>query len=1020
MSRLRESALTLAAIALVAAVVCAFSVATSAYIDQQATAGLRSELSAQAGEDLALRASLDSVEDADQQDAEVRRAIAKTLGAVEVTFDTTRTLEAGAIFSTGDQSGPAETLTVPDLETRAVFDTGAAPTVADQVAVQANAAAALGLRAGDQVSLNQVVFTVSGTWRPIDPLDPRWYGDEAVETGGSDRRGPFVITEDAWDRFDLQPKAVWTVVPTSIDDFTSSNSSSVGSAWATVQRAWRGEVSGFDSLQIQSQLARTLDDFDQRVEGLRAIEPVAAALIAGSALVALWQLVQVLVASRERDALLFWARGRSTAAIASLVAGEVASATVFGAAVGVSAVVIALSVAPIAGQSLVLRPSAFVVPTLVVIAAILIAAASSYRSTTSVTQSTRGGRGDSRARRVAAPGAVLLVALGAALSVWQLRRYGSPLTTNADGSTGIDPLVVVAPALALIAVVLAALAAFPAVVGLDSRRIRGSGVVGIHLAARTLARQTARVAAPLVIVALAVGSGTMAATFSATWSHLYAQNAALHVGADVRVSSPLASLSAAQRDAVAATDNVVDVIPVDVQTLSLGTVTASVVAATPDALRQVAHDAGGVFAPDEAADDIQMDDPGPIIPDGADTLTLRVEALGFDAPPALSAWIADRLGSVRSVTFASPTVEADGVLAYTVAAGEHAAPGSLISIDISFADQSFDVIRPSFRLVSLDADVGGAAETVPLGQYWSLDTLSDFALPPESNAGGDGFVLDAGLPFLRMTSASDGAASEYLRPRVVISAPLARALDLRIGDLIALSLRDVLGDANAVVTAIVPAIPGADSDMALLMDLSAINHFHQRTSNLPAESSDLWMTTVDQQQQQVRDSVRGVVPANAQIELRDNPESRKVLGAASIALWASAAACLLFAFIAMGSASSSRIRWGRNDIAALRALGMRPAEQSAVVMREMLFVLAASLVAGAAAGALVGALTVPQLARAAVDRGYLSSSASLAVDWTGLGLLLGALVVGIAAILVDLSRRVRSLASRLLPGEGHE
>jgi hypothetical protein len=136
----------------VAAVVCAFSVATSAYIDQQATAGLRSELSAQAGEDLALRASLDSVEDADQQDAEVRRAIAKTLGAVEVTFDTTRTLEAGAIFSTGDQSGPAETLTVPDLETRAVFETGAAPTVADQVAVQANAAAARHVRANAAVA----------------------------------------------------------------------------------------------------------------------------------------------------------------------------------------------------------------------------------------------------------------------------------------------------------------------------------------------------------------------------------------------------------------------------------------------------------------------------------------------------------------------------------------------------------------------------------------------------------------------------------------------------------------------------------------------------------------------------------------------------------------------------------------------------------------------------------------------------------------------------------------------------
>ena len=1019
MSRLRESALALVSIAIVAAVVCAFSVATSAFIDQQATAGLRAELSAQSGEDLALRASLDIVENAEEQDAEVRRAIAKTFGAVEVTFDTTRTLEAGAIFSTGDRSGPAEALTVPDLDSRAVFDTGTVPSGADQVAVQADAAADLGLEVGDDISLNQVVFTVSGMWRPTDPLDPRWYGDEAVETGGSDRLGPFVITESAWSQLDFQPKAVWTVVPTSIDDFTSSNGSSVSAAWATVSRAWRGEVSGFDSLQVQSQLARTLDDFDRRVEGLRAIEPVAAVLIAGSALVALWQLVQLLVATRERETLVFWARGRSTATIASRVACEVAGTAVLGAVIGVFIVVIGLSVATVAGQHVVVRPSAFAAPAIVVIGAIVIAAVSSYRSTIGVTQSTQGGRGDSRARRVAVPGVALLVAIAAGLSVWQLRRYGSPLTPNADGASSIDPIVVVAPAAALIAVVLAALAAFPAAVGLYSRRTRDSGV-GTHLAARTLARQTARVAAPLVIVALAAGSATVAATFSATWANLYAQNAALHVGADVRISSPLAPLSAEQRDAVATTKDIVDVVPIDVQTLSLGTVTGSVVAATPDALRQVANEAGGSFSPSDAADDIQMDDPGPIIPEGAAALSLRVEALGFDEPPALSAWIADRFGSVRTVAFASPTVEADGVLAYTVALvdREHTAPGSLVSIDISFADQSFDATRPSFRLVSLDAQVGGTAETVALGQFWSLDTLSEFGLPPESNVSGDGFVLDAGLPFLRMTSASDGSASDYLRPRVVVSAPLAHALDLRIGDLIALSLRDVVGNANAVVTAIVPAVPGADSDMALLMDLSAINHFHQRTSSVAAESTDLWVTTAEQQQ--VRESVRGVVPANAQVDLRDNPEARKVLGAASIALWGAAATCLLFAFIAVGSASSSRIRWGRSDIAALRALGMRPAEQSAVVVREMLFVLVLALLAGAAAGALVGVLTVPQLARAAVDRGYLSSAASLAVDWPGLSLLLGALIVGTAAILIALSRRVRALASRLLPGEGHE
>ncbi|KQP56118.1 FtsX-like permease family protein [Agreia sp. Leaf283] len=1020
MTRLRESAPILGAILVVVALVCAFSVATSAYLDRQATTGLRAELSAQTGEDLALRASLDIADDADQQDAEVRRAIAKTFDRVEVEFETTRTLEAGAIYSTSDRSGPAEALTVPDLASRAAFDTGAAPVGVDEVAVQADAAAALGLHLGDEVILNRAPFTVSGTWRALDALDPRWYGDESVETGGSsDRLGPFVITEDAWTRFDLPPKAVWTVVPASIDDFTSINGSSVSAAWDTVERAWRGEVSGFDSLQVQRQLARTLDDFDDRVEGLKAIEPAAAVLVAGSALVALWQLVQLLVAARERETLLFWARGRSTTAIASRVTGEVAVTALLGAVVGVSAVALGLFAVSEAGQGTLVRPSAFAVPAVVLIGAIVIAAVSSYRSATSVTQSTQGGRGGTRARRAALPGAVLLVAIAAALSVWQLRRYGSPLTPDAEGTSSIDPIVVIAPAVALIAVVLIALAAFPAVVGLYARRTRNSGV-GTHLAARTLARQTTRIAAPLVIVALAVGAATVAATFSATWAHLYAQNAALHSGADVRISSPLAPLSAEQRDTVAGTKNITDVVPVDVQTLSVGTVTGSVVAATPDALRQGADDAGGIFSPDDAADAIHVDDPGPIIPVGATSLTLRVEARHFDESPAVSAWIADSLGSLRRVVFESPTIDADGVLAYTVVLidGADTAPGSLVSLDISFANQSFDAVRPSFRVKSLDAQVDGAAEAVELGQFWLIDTLSEFSIPPESTTTGDGFVLDSPLPSLRMTVSSDGTASDYLRPPIVVSEPLARSLDLQIGDTIALSLRDAVGDANAVVTAIVPAIPAADSDNAALIDLSVINHLHQRVSSAPAESTDLWVTTA--RQQQVRDSVRGVVPANAHIGLRDDPEARQVLGAAAIAFWAAASACLLFAFIAVGSASSSRLRWGRADIAALRALGMRAGEQSAVLVRELVLVLVVAVLAGVAAGALVSVLTVPQLARAAVDRGYLSSTATLAVDWPGLLLLLGALVVGVAVVLIDLSRRVRYLASRLLPSEGHE
>lgn len=1008
----------MSAILIVMALVCAFSVAVSVRTEWQATAGLRAELATQAGDDMALRASLDIADNAEQQDAEVRAAIARTLESTGVEFETARTLEGGAILSAGDMSGPAEALTIPDLESRATFDAGTAPQGPNEVAVQADAAATLGLSVGDEVTINQVTFVVRGTWRPVDSLDPRWFGDETVATGGTDRLGPFVITEDAWPQFDLPPTAVWTVFPASIDDFTWTNSGSVSGAWATIPQDWRGAVSGFDSLKVQRGLARTLDNFDRRIEGLRVIEPVAGGLVAGTALVVLAQLVQLLIATRERETLLFWARGRSTPAIAWRTAREVAVTTALGAIAGVTVTALGLTVFSGASRLLQVRPSAFAVPAIVFLASIAIAIATAYRSVGSITLPTKGGRENTRTRRIAVPGAAILFTVAASLSVWQLQRDELPLTSEEEPPS-IDPIVVVAPVVALIAVVLAALAVFPYVVGLYARRTQHSGL-GKHLTARTLARQTSRVAAPLVIVALAVGTATVGATFSATWSHLFTQNAELHSGADIRISSPLAPLSAEQRDAVAATDRVSGVAPLDVQTLSVGSATASLVAATPDALRQLTTEAGDVFSPSTAADAIRVDDPGPLIPGEATNLTLRVKAFDFDEPPALSAWIADSLGSVRQVMFDGPAVETDGILAYSVALADsgHRGPSSLVSLDLSFADQPFDGARPRFQLESLDAQVGGTVEKVKLDQFWMLDTLSELTVPPKNNPTGDGFVLDDGLPSLRMTASTDGTENDELRPGVVVTERLAASLRLHLGDVIAFNLRGVVGNTNAVVGAIVPAIPAADSDMALLMDLSAINHFHQRTSRSAPESSDLWVMT--ENQRQVRDTVRGILPANAQVDLRDDPGARQVLGAASTALWAAAVACLLFAVIAVASASHSRMRWGRGDIASLRALGMRAGEQSAVVVREFVVVLVVAALAGGAAGVLVSVLAVPQLARIAVDREYLTPATPLAVDWLGLSLLLGALSVGILAILMDLRRRIGSLASRLLPGAGHE
>ena len=75
------------------------------------------------------------------------------------------------------------------------------------------------------------------------------------------------------------------------------------------------------------------------------------------------------------------------------------------------------------------------------------------------TRTWRGPGG--RAGRLVGPGLVTLVAAAAALSVWQLRAYGSPVTVRSDGTPAVDPVAVAAPAALLVAVVLAALTLFP-------------------------------------------------------------------------------------------------------------------------------------------------------------------------------------------------------------------------------------------------------------------------------------------------------------------------------------------------------------------------------------------------------------------------------------------------------------------------------------------------------------------------------------------------------------------------------
>ena len=93
---------------------------------------------------------------------------------------------------------------------------------------------------------------------------------------------------------------------------------------------------------------------------------------------------------------------------------------------------------------------------------------------------------------------------------------------------------------------------------------------------------------------------------------------------------------------------------------------------------------------------------------------------------------------------------------------------------------------------------------------------------------------------------------------------LADAFDLGVGDTISFALQDGVDRLDAEIASVVSAIPGAPTNIALLMDLGVIQHYQLRTTDEPARARDVWVRT--DEPEAVAREVRALFPANAQIE----------------------------------------------------------------------------------------------------------------------------------------------------------
>jgi hypothetical protein len=134
-----------------------------------------------------------------------------------------------------------------------------------------------------------------------------------------------------------------------------------------------------------------------------------------------------------------------------------------------------------------------------------------------------------------AGGDLAVVAL-AAVAVWELRGY-SAVAHPATGSLGIDPVVAVAPALALAGMALIPVRGMPLLARLADKGTDRERRLAAAMVSWQIARRPIRQAGPVLLVVVATATTTLAVAGYASWRQSTADQAAFAVGSDAQVNA---------------------------------------------------------------------------------------------------------------------------------------------------------------------------------------------------------------------------------------------------------------------------------------------------------------------------------------------------------------------------------------------------------------------------------------------------------------------------------------------------
>ncbi|MEU8283455.1 ABC transporter permease [Micromonospora sp. NPDC048905] len=1061
--RAREARGLLVAAVIAALVAVALVTGLSDYNRRAVDAGQRALVAASPAEERGLLVTGSGGRDAAEfatRDGAVRAELADGLAGVPVgvsvaRFGTGRELTGslGSVPRTGDEPVFANLATLDDLAAHAELTSGTWPRPGanpTQVSLPERAAGALGLSVGqripvrDRATERRSELVLAGTWRPRDPADAYWLLAPGVGTGSAGSGtsyGPFVL--DPADFAAIFPGSVsasWLVEP-DLAGVDAADLPAVRKALTEASAAVPEAAQLGSSGQAVTEMPQLLDRMGRAdLVGRSALAtPLLLILVLGG--YALVLVAALLHEDRRAQTALLRARGAARRQLAGLAARE--ATLVVAPAVLLAPVIAGVALRFVrpggaeqlssAGGSTVLvwaAAAATAAGCLVVMVAPTLRGAGTYVA--DMAARSRPNRAASVQRA-----SVDLVLVALAVLAWvQLRRYASPLA-GSGGRLGLDPLLIAAPTLGVLAGAVLALRVLPPVTRFAERFVDRRPWTATMFGMWQAGRRPH--AGPVLLLALAVGGSTLAWSLISTGERSQVEQAGHTVGADLRVTERAGAAPLTRAGELAALPGVHRVLPAWRDDIRVGRADLPVTVVGIDP----ASAPGVVRLPDRLSDD-------PVSEQYRRMIQARGASGGVELPEGTRAVT----GTVRT-PLEQPTEPVDEPiephriavtllftttdgLAFRLPAVEAPSTGEATRFTVTLPD----VGEARLRLAGFEADAGyaagmsypfqvqglafvdggGTTRPAELTGDWTVTWPGGPRAPVESS--GAGFVANRPIRLIAEEGRPDrpegqfvvvpGAASAPVAGVPVLMTPRVReALSLHLGDTVELALSGVTLRVHLVGE--LEAVPTTTGE-GVLLDLPAAVDALVGSGGTIRPTPEWWIGATDAMAAAgAAEELPGVTVLNREAVITAAADDPYWQGSRT-GMLAAALGAVLLAIVGLMVDVWATARRRLSEFAVLHTLGATPRLLARALLAEQAFLAGIGVGVGLLLGAVVGATMAP-LVILTPAAGRPIPPATFALPWvpiglTAVGLLLAALAFS-AFIASGIRQRVAAVQLRI-------